>query len=327
MTHPVRIGILGAARIASAFVNGARLSSQVEITAIASRDAGRAEAFARAHEIPRTLSYEQLLAAPDIDAVYIPLANHLHASWAIAAARAGKHILCEKPLALSEDEAIAMFAAADAAGVVLLEAIPFLYQPQMHDIGRLIAAGTIGTVQSIYAAFGFTLNNPGDFRHEAQMGGGALLDVGCYAVSLIRQITGTRPSRISAMARWHGSVDQTLAATLEFPSGTIAQVSCSFVTGLHRFAVIAGSEGIIETEYHNHTIRSAEPHFRLRRGSDWRNPTELIPVAREDGFRCEVDAFATMIRSGGGEMYEASRAASLDNAWTLTAILDAARTA
>ena len=325
MTRPLRIGILGAARIANAFVAGARLCANVEITAIASRDAARAESFARAHGISRTLSYEGLLAASDIDAVYIPLPHHLHAHWSIAAARAGKHVLCEKPLALCEGEALAMFEAAEAAGVVLLEAYPYLYQPQTQEIERVIAAGVIGQIHSIHAACGFTLANPGDFRLDAQMGGGALLDAGCYPVSFVRQIMGARPVRIGAVAQWHGGIDQTLAATLEFSSGTLAQVSCSFVTGLHRFAVIAGSAGVIETDYQNHTIRSATPHFRLRRGSDWRNPTESITVPREDGFRMEVEAFAAMIRGGGGDQQKAARVASIDNAWTLAAILDAAR--
>jgi xylose dehydrogenase (NAD/NADP) len=307
------------------FVAGARLSSNVEVVAVASRDAIRAAAFARAHDIPRALSYEELLSASDIDGVYIPLPHHLHAEWSIAAARAGKHILCEKPLALSEGEALAMFEAADAEGVVLMEGYPYLYQPLMHEIERVIAAGTIGEIQSIHAACGFTLDHPGDFRLDPQMGGGALFDVGCYAVSFVRQIMGTRPKRISAVASWQGGIDQTLAATLEFSGGSIAQVSCSLITGLHRFAVIAGRAGIVETEYQNHTVRSAAPHFRLRRGSDWRNPIESISVPREDGFHKEVDAFAEMIRGVGDKSFQARRLASIDNAWALATILDAAR--
>jgi xylose dehydrogenase (NAD/NADP) len=324
---PVRIGILGAARIANAFVAGARLSSNVEIAAVASRDAIRAEAFARAHGIQRALSYEQLLSASDIDAVYIALPHHLHAQYSIAAARAGKHILCEKPLALSESEALAMFEVADSEGVVLLEGYPYLYQPLMHEIERVIAGGTIGQIQSIHAACGFTLDSPRDFRLDPQMGGGALFDVGCYAVSFVRQIMGTRPKRITAVASWQGGVDHTLAATLEFASGAIAQVSCSMITGLHRFAVIAGSAGIVETDYQNHTVRSLAPQIRLRRGSDWRNPMESIAVPREDGFHQEIEAFVDMIRQSGRESFQARRSASIDNAWTLATILDAARTA
>jgi xylose dehydrogenase (NAD/NADP) len=321
----LRIGILGAARIATPFIAGAKLSSRAEVVAVASRDVGRAKIFADTHGVPHALTYEQLLAAKEIDAVYIPLPNSLHARWSIAAARAGKHVLCEKPLALSEAEAIEMFSAADAAGVVLLEGYPFLFQPQTLEIQRRIQAGEIGRVQTIFATCGFTLSKSDDFRFDPGMGGGALLDAGCYPVSLIRQITGARPIRVTATARWHRGVDQTLAATLEFSSGTIAQVSCSFASGLVRTAVIAGSDGIIETDYSNHTIRSAAPSFSLRRGSDWRGPSESIAVPREDGFRLEIEAFAAMIDGSEREQQPARRAASIDIAWTLETILARAR--
>jgi D-xylose 1-dehydrogenase (NADP+, D-xylono-1,5-lactone-forming) len=266
------------------------------------------------------VSYEQLLAARDIDAVYIPLPNSLHAQWSIAAARAGKHVLCEKPLALTESEALEMFAAADAAGVVLLEAFPFLFQPQMFRIEQLVASGAIGDIRAVSAFCGFSLGNPQDIRLDAKLGGGALLDAGCYAVSFIRQIVGCRPSRVSAAARWQGDVDQTLAATLEFDNGVLGQITCSFASGLHRSAIVAGSGGIIETDYQNHTIRSEAPSFRLRRGSDWRTPIETIAVPRADGFHLEIDAFCEFIRSGGNDSLARRRAASIDNAWTLAAI-------
>jgi D-xylose 1-dehydrogenase (NADP+, D-xylono-1,5-lactone-forming) len=324
MSQPRRIGILGTARIAAAFVAGARLSSQAEVIAVASRDAAKAETFARAHGITHAMNYEQLIAARDVDAVYIPLPNSLHAQWSIAAAQAGKHVLCEKPLALSEAEALEIFAAADAAGVIVLEAFPYLFQPQMLQIEQLVASGAIGEVRSVSASCGFSLGNPQDFRFDAKLGGGALLDAGCYAVSFIRQIVGSRPARISAVARWQGEVDQTLAATLECKSGVLGQVNCSFATGLHRTALVAGSRGVIETEYQNHTIRSQAPGFRLKRGSDWRTPVETIAVPRADGFQLEIDAFAEFIRRGGNEALERHRAASIDNAWTLAAIHDAA---
>jgi hypothetical protein len=142
---PVRIGILGAARIAAAFVAGARLSSQAEVVAIASREAAKAESFARIHGIARAMSYEQLLAARDIDAVYIPLPNSLHAHWSIAAAQAGKHVLCEKPLALTEAEALEVFAAADAAGVVLLECRLLCSQFHSSDRGMPARARLCGS--------------------------------------------------------------------------------------------------------------------------------------------------------------------------------------
>jgi predicted dehydrogenase len=323
----LRIGILGAARIATPFIAGTRLSSRVEVVAVASRDPGRARIFADAQGVRHALSYEQLLAAKEIDAVYIPLPNSLHAPWSIAALRAGKHVLCEKPLALSEAEAREMFSVSDAEGKVLLEGYPFLFQPQTLEIERRIRAGEIGRVQTIFATCGFTLNNPDDFRLDPAMGAGALLDAGCYPVSLIRQIAGARPIHVTATARWDRGVDQTLAATLEFASGTIAQVSCSFATGLVRTAVIAGSEGVIETDYSNHTMRLPAPTFSLRRGSDWRRAAEHIPVPREDGFRLEADALAAMIDGSERDQLAQRRAASIDVAWMLETILAQARKA
>jgi predicted dehydrogenase len=303
---------------------GAKASSRVEVTAIASRDPERGREFAAAHGIGRACSYDELLADREVDAVYVALPNSLHAGWSIAAARAGKHVLCEKPLALDEGEAREMFAAADAGGVILLEGFPYMFQPQTVEIERMVASGEIGTVQTMYAGFGFTVGEPGNIRLDPTLGGGALMDAGCYPVSFARQIFGSRPVHVSAVGRWHGGVDITVAATLQYAGGGIAQVSCSFATGLHRRAVVAGSAGVIETDYSNHTIRSELPGFRVRHGSDWQSDFEIVTVPREDGFRLEVDALADMV-AGDRQALVARRAASLDNAWTLAAILDSAR--
>jgi D-xylose 1-dehydrogenase (NADP+, D-xylono-1,5-lactone-forming) len=325
MSTRLRIGILGAAKIAGPFMAGARQSTRVEVTAVASREPARAEAFARQHGIARACSYDELVAAAEVDAVYVALPNHVHARWSMAAARAGKHVLCEKPLATSEAEAREMFAAARESGVVLLEAFPYFFQPQTLEIERLITSGTIGQVRTMYAAFGFTVSDPDNIRLDPALAGGALMDAGCYAVSFARLVFGSRPVRVGAVARWQGGVDRTLAGTLEYAGGGIAQVSCSFATGLHRRAIIAGSAGVIDTEYHNHTNRHDSPTFRLRLGSDWQSDFQTIPVPREDGFRLEVDAFAEMTIGGWGTTLEARTAASLDNAWTLAALLESAR--
>jgi D-xylose 1-dehydrogenase (NADP+, D-xylono-1,5-lactone-forming) len=321
----LRIGILGAAKIAGAFMSGAKASSRATVVAVASRERARGEAFAAMHAIPRVCSYDELLADREIDAIYIPLPNSLHAMWSIAAARAGKHVLCEKPLALGEAEAQAMFAAADASGVVLVEAFPYMFQPQTLEIEQLIASGAIGEVRMMFATFGFTLADAGNIRLDAQLGGGALMDVGCYPVSLARQVFGARPLRVAATARWVDGVDQTLAATLEFPGGGIAQISCSFATAVHRHAIIAGSRGVIETDYHNHTDRAAAPGYRIKRSADWQAEFETAAVPRENGFRVELDAFADLIERDDRAAVRARRAASVDNAWTLAALLASAR--
>jgi len=321
----LRIGILGAAKIAGSFMVGAKASSRVEVVAIASRDRARGEAFAQAHGIARVCSYDELIADRAIDAIYNPLPNSLHAAWSIAAARAGKHVLCEKPLATSEAEAQAMFAAADASGVILVEAFPYMFQPQTLELEHLIASGAIGQVQTMFAAFGFTIADAGNIRLDAALGGGALMDAGCYPVSFVRQVFGARPVRVAATARWVGGVDQTLAATLEFPGGGIAQISCSFATAVHRRAIIAGSTGVIETDYHNHTDRAPAPSYRIKRSTDWQADFETIPVPSVNGFRVEIDAFADLLERDDRAAVAARRAASLDNAWTLAEILTRAR--
>lgn len=321
----LRIGILGAARIAGSFMVGARESSRVEVVAVASRDRARGEAFAATHGIARACSYDELLADPSIDAVYNPLPNGLHAAWSIAAARAGKHVLCEKPLALHEAEARAMFDAADAAGVVLLEAFPYMFQPQTLELERVVRDGALGEVRTMFATFGFPIANPGDVRLEPALGGGALLDVGCYPVSFVRQIVGARPVQVSAMARWANDVDHTLVATLAFASGAFAQISCSFGTAVYRRATIIGSQGVIETDFANHTDRDDAPAYRIKRGGDAKQPFDAVPVPRDNGFRLELDAFADLIAHRDRAAEAARRTASLDNAWTLAAILAAAR--
>jgi hypothetical protein len=140
-------------------------------------------------------------------------------------------------------------------------------------------------------------------------------------------VFGARPTRVTAIARWHGGVDQTLATTLEYPGGGIAQISCSFATVVHRRAIIAGTLGAIDTDYHNHTDRVSAPSFRLKRSADWTAEFETVAVPSENGFRLELDAFADMIERDDRAAVRARRAASLDNAWTLSQILESARRA
>jgi len=324
----LRIGVLGTARIARGFVAGVRGSSRVQVVAVASRAADRAAAFAQELGIPRSLaSYDELLADGDVDAVYNPLPNGLHARWSIAAARAGKHVLCEKPLACDEPEGRAMFDAAAAAGVELLEAFPYYFQPQTLELLRLVSVGAIGEVRHVQAAFGFVLTNPDDVRLDPQLGGGALLDVGCYPVSLARLVFGSRPLRASAVARFMDSgVDRTLAGTLEFAGGGLAQISGSFATASHRRALIAGSEATIETDYRNHTDREEPPTLRLKRGPRSDSAFETLSVPRANGFFLEAEAFADLIERGDRATLDTHRAASLDNLATLAALLESART-
>ena len=186
-TRRLRIGILGCANIAKQFVRDVASSHAVTVVAVASRRAEKAAQFAQTFGIARSYgSYENLLADSDIDAVYIPLPNSLHAQWAIKAAQAKKHILCEKPLSLGLYQANSMFDVARKHHVMLLEAYPYYFQPQTGSMLRLLREGAIGDVRSVQASFGFTLANPrGNIRMDPDLAGGALLDAGSYVVSLI----------------------------------------------------------------------------------------------------------------------------------------------
>ncbi len=339
MPHsPLRLGVLGTGGIARSFVGAVRDAAEptgAAVVAVASRTAEGAAAFAREFAVARAhAGYAALLADPAVDAVYNALPTGLHAEWSVRAARAGKHVLCEKPLAVTAAEAAAMYAAADDAGVVLLEAYPYAYHPQMDATLALLAGGAVGEVRAVHAAFGFTLADAANVRFDPALGGGALLDVGCYAVSFARRVVGGRPARAYATARWGPTgIDLSLAGALEYPGGAVAQVACSFETAPHRHATVTGSAGVLETGYPNHT-RPAPPAgppprpregLRVRRGLGWDAPFEDVPVPAASGFVCELAAFAAMTRAPGGPAERGARARSLDDAAALDALRASAR--
>lgn len=321
----LRIGILGAARIARGFVAGVAGSEKVVVAAIASRRRESAEAFAAEFGLAKVHdTYDALLADSEIDAIYNPLPNALHASWSIRATEAGKHVLCEKPLALSADEARAMFAAAERCGVRLVEAYPYLAQPQTLKLRALLVDGAIGRVRFVQASFGFTLTREVDIRLDPALGGGALMDAGCYPVSLVRVLAGERPRRIHAVADWTESgVDRSLVATLEHASGLMAQIACSFSTSDNRNALIAGDAGIIQTNYWNHTTPERPAIVQLKQGTKPSDIYQAIEAPLANGFRAEADAFADHV--AGGPWNGANVEESIDIALTLDAILASAR--
>jgi predicted dehydrogenase len=332
----LRIGILGCANIAKQFVRDIAPSRQIEAAAVASRSLDNAAAFASAHRIPRHFgSYEQLLADRDIDAVYIPLPNSLHAEWAIKAAAAGKHVLCEKPLAFTGAEAKAMFDAARKHGVVLLESFPYYFQPQTKALLRLIGDDVIGEVRLVQASFGFNLAHAqNNIRLAPDLGGGSLLDAGSYPLSMIRLAMGSAPKRVQAHASWSpDGVDISMSATLFYEDGRRAQLCCAMDTAAHRLATIVGSKGVIETEYLNHTAAEVGSHpfgylpsrMRVRRGTMSTIAFEETTSDTGSGFLFAAEAFAQLVRKRDAAVLDQARAASLDNAATLEALLQSAR--
>lgn len=324
---PLRIGIMGTARIARSFAQGVAPSQRVRIAAVASRNPAKAQEFAGALGIAKCLgSYEALLADTGIDAIYIPLPNGLHAPWSMRALQAGKHVLCEKPLSANAAEARAMFAAARHHGVHLREGFPYLSQPQTLKMRELLAAGVLGTLRLVQASFAFTLADSGNARWDPALAGGALMDIGVYPVSLIRIVAGQTPVRVQATARWHtGGVDRALAATLEFESGLLAQIACSFEGSLHRQALIVGSEGIIETSFSNHTNAETPGDLYLREGSGTRGPRRVIHTDAANGFLAEAEAFAALVRGEPDAWKGPTETESVDIMTIVDALLESAR--
>ena len=332
----LRLGILGCAKIARQFARDVAHCTTVELLAVASRDLAKAQSFAADFALPRAYgSYEDLLADAQIDAVYIPLPNNLHAPWAIRAAQAGKHILCEKPLTLSLADARSMFDAAHRHGVMLVEAYPYYYQPQTGQMLSLLHSGAIGQVRSIQACFGFTLpGDPNNIRLKPELGGGALLDAGSYPLSLIRLVMGEAPESVMADATWgETGVDISLAATLRFKGGRRAQLSCALDAANHRRATIAGSHGTLETEFLNHTSAGTagdargylSSQLRLRRGTANHIAFEELQSATGSGFEFAAEAFATVVQAQDHAAVARATQASLDIATTLEALALSAR--
>jgi len=198
---PVRWGVLSAARHFSLKIHPAlKGSSTVEIAAIASRSRERAGRAAEGMSIPKAYgSYEELLADPAIEAVYIPLPNHLHAEWVKKAADAGKHVLCEKPFGMNAEETRQSIAHAQARGVLVMEAFMYRFHPQWRRVRELVAIGEIGAVRAVHALFSYSNTDPSNIRNILAAGGGAIPDIGCYAVSSARFILGREPARVMSL--------------------------------------------------------------------------------------------------------------------------------
>ena len=326
MTEPLRVGVLGAANIARSFIAGVKPSGTVVVAAVASRSADKAEKFALENGVPRFHgSYEALLSDPRIDAIYNPLPNSLHAEWSIRACEAGKHVLCEKPLCTSGDEARAMFAAARKHRVHLVEGYPYRAQPQTISALEMIHAGAIGSLQLIQSSFGFTLSARPNIRGSAELAGGSLMDAGTYPVSLIIMAARERPARVSAVAHWNEGVDHALAATLEFKSGLLAQITSSFSTSVHRFALIAGTQGVIQTQFSNHPPLSRPAGFLIKRGIGADQDFETIETPALNGFRAEAESFARLAQGTDPRWEGPTQQESTDISRTLEAILQSAR--
>lgn len=329
---PLRIGVLGAARIApNALIKPAREVPEVAVTAVAAREPVRAKAFAARHDIPVVHDgYDALVADPDVDAVYIPLPNGLHARWCLAALAAGKHVLCEKPLTANADEARRVADAADGSGLVVMEAFHYRYHPLVGRVLEVLAEGAIGRVRHVETALCFPLPRFGDIRYRLDLAGGAMMDAGCYAVHFLRLLggfspdgaaspDGAEPRVTSARARLRSpEVDRYLSAEFEFPDGATGRATASMWSTrlLNVSATVVGDAGLIRVR--NYVLPQAYHRLTVRSGGQTRH--ERVPG--EASYTHQLRAFAGAVLHGGPNLTPPS-----DSVRTMTLIDDAYRAA
>jgi predicted dehydrogenase len=247
--NSLRWGLMATGGIAKKFALDVKTHGIV-VVAVASRDLNRAKAFATELGIGKAYgSYEELLADPDVNAIYIAIPNHLHAEWSLKAALAGKHILCEKPAAMDEAECQAVIQTVKQSGVFFMEGFMYRLHPQWGLVKALIAEGCIGEVKSMHSSFCFDMGEkPDNIRQIRKNGGGALMDVGCYCLSFSRMIAEEEPKVTQAFAQIgsHSGVDAETSAKLEFPSGRVATFKCAIRWAEPNIAIIYGARGVLE---------------------------------------------------------------------------------
>jgi len=244
-------------------------------------------------------NYDDLLADQDVDAVYIPLPNHLHHPWTLRALQAGKHVLCEKPLACDESEAKEMVDAAATAGLLLMEGMMYRFHPRSQSIKETVIKGEIGTVSLVRSAFCYKMDDQllasgNNARLKREMGGGALLDVGCYSVSVARWYMGTEPTELQAQAVYHpGGVDMHLVASLRFPENGLATLEASFISSMQQTYSVVGSEGAIELPHDAFIPWEKDAVFTVRGKDQEVGQKHVTPGA--DEYLLMVEHFADAV--------------------------------
>lgn len=308
MVAKVRWGILSTANIGrAALVPALHAASNAELVAVASRDLERAFGYATRYNIPHSYgSYEELLRDREVDVVYVPLPNSLHHTWAMKALRAGKHVLLEKPMGLSAAECLELAAAADAHGVRLMEGFMYRFHPQISTLLTLIDNGAIGRLSHMHAAFTFRLQRADNIRLQPELGGGSLMDVGCYCVNICRTIADEEPVEVSALAKWHtGGVDESMCGTLRFATGITAQFDCSLALARRETFLAAGTDATIELP-RAFLPGTAATHVILRRGY---NDVDTRTVAGVDEYKLMVEHFSDCVFTNTAPLFDAREAA------------------
>jgi len=317
-----RWGIIGTGMIAKVLADAINAADAAELVAVGSRDPDRAKAFAddkgaaRAHG-----SYEDLFADPEVEIVYNSLPNSLHCEWTVRAAEAGKHILCEKPLSVTVEEAQRMFAAADANGVRLMEAFMYRCHPQTAKLKEIVDSGRIGELRLVHSTFSFFIGDPANIRLSGPLHGGALMDVGCYCTNLSRFIAGAEPTAVFAAAKFgeDSGVDESFAGTLIFEGGIHAQFDVGVQHAGRSSAEIVGSTGRIEVPV---PWKPGDASKIVVHDASGR---EEIEIAGASPYVLQVEHFGRVVTEGEAPIL--SRQDSLGNMAAICGLLESARTA
>jgi len=330
MSEPINWAVLGNATIARVCVIPAiQKSGNGRVIALASLNPGRSRELVSQWNIPRLYDrYENALDDPEIDAVYIPLPNHLHHHWTLSALAAGKHVLCEKPLACNAREAREMARTASLSGRLLMEACMYRFHPRSRHIKQMVREGAIGEPCLVHSSFCF-LMEPGilaggaDARLQKEKGGGALLDVGCYSVNLARWLFDAEPVRAQGQAVYHpNGVDVHFVGSLSFPGNGLATLEASFISALKQTFTIAGTRGAIELPHDAFIPWEREALFTFRRQDQEKGEIKRFPGS--DEYRLMVEHFADAV--AGKCRLEIPPEDSIQNMLVLEALADAART-
>lgn len=312
-------GLLSTARINRALITPLRASKRNHLLAVGSRTQESADRYARDRTIPKAHgSYESLLADPEVDVIYNSLPNLFHAEWTIKAVEAGKHVLCEKPLALSVEEVDAVQEAASKYGRVVAEAFMYRHHPQTLKVQEIVKSGSLGTLKLIRGSFSFVLTRDGDVRLDPALGGGSIWDIGCYPISYARTVAGENPIDVFGwQVTGPTGIDETFVGQMRFADDIHAQFDCSFVIPFHAFMEIIGSEGTLNTP-NPFKPGIDEKIFLTREGK-----TETIKIKGEELYLGEVENMADAILLGHEPRI--SLADSRANVAVISALLESAR--
>ncbi len=313
-------GLLSTARINRKVIPAIQASKRTKLLAVGSRIQSTAEEYARAWKIPRAHgSYEALLHDPEIDVIYNPLPNHLHAAWTIRAVQAGKHVLCEKPITLTLEEMDAMMAAAQKHNRVIAEAFMYRHHPKTLAAKKVVESGDLGKVKLIRGSFSFVLDRPDDYRNKPDQGGGSLWDIGCYPVSYTRYLLEMEPLEVFG---WQVSntngVDETFVGQLRFPDEIYAQFDSSFAIPYHTFLEVVGTDGtlVIPNPF---APGKNEKMFLTKDGK-----TKTLTIPGEDLYLGEINDMASVVLDG--TLPRMSLGDSRANLATLLALYESTRT-